>query len=709
MNLRPISSLLTLATLLQLSVQSLNAQNKLPYPTTNKINTEDVYFGTKVQDPYRWLENDTSAATADWVKKENVVTQNYLGQIPFREQIRTRLKELWNYERIGTPFKEGKYTFFLKNNGMQNQSVLYVKAGAEEPRALINPNELSKEGTVALSSPVPCKGGQYLAYQLAKAGSDWNEIHLINVETGAPLTDVLKWVKFSSISWKGAIGFYYSHFDAPEKGKELSGKNEFGKVYFHTLGQPQEKDELIYEDKSHPSRSFSAAISDDERFIILEGTETTSGNSLLIKDLQSKTNTQFFNVVDNFENNYSVIDVVEGKLIVITDKNAPKYQVVSIDPYHPETKNWSSIIPESSNLLKSATVANHQIFANYLKDVTSQILVYSLKGEKMGSIALNGLCMVDEINGSKKDSLLYYSSVSYTEPLSVYAYNAKTQKAQVFFQPQLKFNPKDFKTEQVFYVSKDGTKIPMFITYKAGLIKDGNAPCFLYGYGGFNISNTPRFSASMMLFLEQGGIYAVANLRGGGEYGENWHKAGIKCNKQNVFDDFIAAADYLTKEKYTSHNKMAIHGRSNGGLLIGATMTQRPDLAKVALPGVGVLDMLRYHKFTIGYTWASDYGTSDDKTEFECLYKYSPLHNIKATNYPATMVLTGDHDDRVVPAHSFKYAATLQEKNKSDNPMLIRIDTNAGHGAGKPTSKSIDEQTDIWSFVFYNLGVTPKF
>ena len=684
------------------------AQNKLQYPTTEKVNTEDNYFGTIVKDPYRWLENDTSAATAQWVEKENNVTQKYLGAIPYRDQIKNRLLQLWNFEKISTPFKKGTFTFFLKNNGIQNQSILYVRNNNGEAKALINPNELSKDGTVALSSPVPSKSGQLLAYQLAKAGSDWNEIHVIDVETGKPLDDVLKWVKFSSISWKGNTGFYYSHFDAPQKGTELSGKNEFGKVYFHTIGQPQEKDELIFEDKQHQSRSFSAELSDDENFIILEGTETTSGNSLLVKDLRKKNST-FFAIIDNFENNYNVIDVKEGKLLVITDKNAAKYQVVEIDPYHPEVKSWKTIVPEAKDLLKAALVANNKIIANYLKDVKSNIVIYSIDGKQLSTIPLNGLVMVDDINGSKQDSVVFYSSVSYTEPLSVYTYNLNSNASTLYFQPKLSFNPKEFKTEQVFYTSKDGTKIPMFITYKVGMKKDGNAPCFLYGYGGFNISNTPRFSASMMLFLEQGGIYAVANLRGGGEYGENWHKAGIKCNKQNVFNDFIAAADFLVNEKFTSHEKLAIHGRSNGGLLIGATLTQRPDLAKVALPGVGVLDMLRYHKFTIGYTWASDYGTSDKKDEFDCLYKYSPLHNIKSTAYPATMVLTGDHDDRVVPAHSFKFAATLQEKNTSDKPTLIRIDTNAGHGAGKPTSKSIQEQTDIWSFVFYNLGVTPKF
>ena len=680
----------------------------LVYPTTKTVDTTTTYFGNKIADPYRWLEDDNSAETAQWVKDENKVTYDYLGKIPYRDKIKERLTKVWNYTRYGTPFKEGNFTFFLKNNGVQNQSVLYVQEGSGEPRILIDPNTLSAEGTTALTSPTPCKGGSLLAYELSKAGSDWAEIRVMDVKTGKDLKEELKWIKFSGVSWKGNKGFYYSHYDAPKGGHELSNKNEFSKVYFHTIGEVQEKDELVYEDKEHATRSYGAGLTDDEKFLFLNGTESTSGNTLRVKDV-SKPNNPFKTISDNFENNFLLIDNIGNELLVLTDKNAPKYQLVLINPDKPQPENWKKIIPESKDLLQAVTLAHGKIIAKFLKDVSSRMFVYDLDGKQLNEIKLDGLCMVDELNASRKDSVVFFSFVTFTNPFSVYKYNVETNQSSIYFEPKIDFKSSDYETKQVFYPSKDGTKIPMFITCKKGLVMDGNNPCFLYGYGGFNISNTPRFSTSVIVFLEQGGIYAVANLRGGGEYGEEWHRAGTKCQKQNVFDDFIAAADYLVKEKYTTNAKLAIHGRSNGGLLVGATMTQRPDLAKVALPGVGVLDMLRYNKFTIGYAWASDYGTSDNKEEYECLIKYSPLHNVKEAEYPATMVLTGDHDDRVVPAHSFKFAATLQQKNKGSNPVLIRIDVNAGHGAGKPTSKLIDEQVDVWSFVFYNLGVEPKF
>lgn len=683
-------------------------ESPIQYPQTKKVDTSNTYFGATIADPFRWLEDDNSAETAEWVKAENKVTFDYLSKIPYREKIKERLTKVWNYTRCGTPFKEGNYTFFFKNDGIQNQSVLYVQEGATgEPHVLIDPNKLSADGTTALSSPDPSKDGKMLAYMLAQAGSDWNEIHVIDVKTGTDLKDVIKWVKFSGISWKGDKGFYYSRYDAPSDGHTYSKKNEYHKVYYHTIGEAQEKDVLVFEDKEHPQRNFSGMITDDEKYLIIQGEESTSGTSLMVKDL-SKPNSPYKVIVDNFENNYGVVDNIGDQLLVITDKNAPKYQLVLIDPNKPQPENWKKIIPESSDLLQSASIGNGKIIAKFLKDVTSRIYVYDMEGKQENEIKLDGLCMVDEINAKKKDSVMFYSFVTYTNPTTIYKYNLATNQSSVYFKPQIDFKSDDYETKMVFYPSKDGTKIPMFITSKKGLVLDGNNPCFLYGYGGFNISNTPRFSTSNIIFLEQGGIYAVANLRGGGEYGEEWHKAGTKCSKQNVFDDFIAAADYLVKEKYTTNAKLAIHGRSNGGLLVGATMTQRPDLAKVALPGVGVLDMLRYHKFTIGWAWASDYGTSEKKDEFDCLIKYSPLHNVKTAEYPATMILTGDHDDRVVPAHSFKFAATLQEKQKGSNPALIRIDVNAGHGAGKPTSKLIEEQADIWSFVFYNLGVEPK-
>lgn len=680
----------------------------LSYPKTKKVDTSNVYFGTTIADPYRWLEDDNSAETAEWVKAQNQLTFGYLSTIPFRDKVKERLTKVWNYTKYTTPFKEGKTIFFFKNDGIQNQSVLYVQDDEKaEPRILIDPNTLSADGTTSLAVPVPCEGGAMLGYQLSKAGSDWAEIHVKDVKTGTDKPDVIKWVKFSGIAWKGSEGFYYSRYDAPKDGHAFSNKNEYQKVYYHKMGDAQEKDVLVYEDKQHPLRNFAGGISDDKKILIIEASESTSGNSVMVKDL-TKANAPFKVIVDNFENNYGIIDHINGELLVLTDKNAPKYQLVLINPDKPQPENWKKVIPESNDLLQTVTIANGKIIAKYLKDVTTKIVVYNMEGKQESELKLDGMGMVDEINASKKDSVLFYSFVNYITPFTIYKYNVNTNQSSVHFKPQVDFKSDEYETKQVFYPSKDGTKIPMFITHKKGIKMDGTNPCFLYGYGGFNISNTPRFSTTNIIFLEQGGIYAVANLRGGGEYGEEWHKNGTKCNKQNVFDDFIAAAEYLFNEKYTSSEKLAIHGRSNGGLLVGATMTQRPDLAKVALPGVGVLDMLRYQKFTIGWAWATDYGTSDNQEEYNCLIKYSPLHNVKKVAYPATMVLTGDHDDRVVPAHSFKFAATLQENHTGKTPMLIRIDVNAGHGAGKPTSKLIEEQADVWSFVFQNLGVKPN-
>ena len=694
--------------IVSLSCNSKRTKNEINYPLTPKVDTVSTYFGTKVSDPYRWLEDENSAMTTNWIKKENTITSDFLADIPYREKIRNRLKAIWNYSKISTPFKKGAYTFFLKNDGLQNQSILYFSKNNGTPRVLIDPNLLSKDGTVAISSPTPSQTGIFLAYQISNAGSDWTEIVIKDVETGISLSDTLKWVKFSSISWKGNEGFYYSHFDIPEKGKEFSQKNEFGKVYFHKLGNSQSKDSLIYQDLKNPSRSFNAFLTDDSRFLIIEGTESTSGNSLLIKDLLIK-NSKFNFISSDFKNNYSVITNIDDKLLILTDKNAPNYQLVLIDPLKPDFQNWKLILPETSSLLQTVNYSHNRIIAKYLYNVSSKISIFNIDGIKSGDINLREKSIVDEINSDIHDSILFYSTVNFISPLTIYKFNLNSGVSSIYFKPQIAFNSDEYETNQLFYKSKDGSTIPMFITYKKGILKNGKNPCFLYGYGGFNISNTPRFNISNFIFLEQGGIYAVANIRGGGEFGENWHKAGTKCNKQNVFDDFISAADFLVNENYTSHNLLAIHGRSNGGLLIGATITQRPDLAKVAVPGVGVLDMLRYHKFTIGYTWATDYGTSENEEEFKCLIKYSPLHNIKDINYPATLIMTGDHDDRVVPAHSFKFAATLQEKNKGYNPILIRIDSNAGHGAGKPTNKMIDEQTDMWSFIFKNLGIQPVY
>jgi prolyl oligopeptidase len=716
----------------------------LPYPQTKKVDTTDNYFGTKIADPYRWLEDDNSAETKQWVEAENKVTYDYLGKIPFRQQIKDRLTKVWNYEKCTAPFKRGKYYFFYKNNGIQNQSVLYVQEGLKgTPKVLIDPNTLSADGTLALSEISIREDGKYIAYNLAKSGSDWNDIvtmEIKNVEKQdfVSLPDTIHWVKFSNASWKGD-GFYYSTFPAPTS-HAYSGKNENNKAYFHKLGTSQSKDKLVYEDTKHPGRAYSISVTDDQHFMGLLGAESTSGSSFAFKSLTpARTETarsggpnsspkergakssDWIWVDTTFKNDYDLIDNIGNLLLVRTNANAPKWQLVMIDPMKPQQENWKKIIPQSSDLLESVSLCNGKIIAKFLHDVISKLVVYNIDGKiekdinipPFGTIAnyseiKNQVYQKDGISASNKDSIAFYSFTNYITPTTIYKYNIISNNSEIFFKPKVDFNSDNYESKQVFYPGKDGTKIPMIITYKKGIALDGNNPCFLYGYGGFDISITPGFITNSVAFLENGGVYAVANMRGGGEYGEAWHKAGIICNKQNVFDDFIAAAEYLIKEKYTSSQKLAVHGRSNGGLLIGAAMTQRPDLMKVALPGVGVLDMLRYHKFTIGYTWASDYGTSDDKTQFDCLVKYSPLHNVKETQYPATMVMTGDHDDRVVPAHSFKFAATVQEKNKGTNPILIRIDQKAGHGAGKPTSKQIEEWSDVWSFIFFNLGMELK-
>jgi len=678
----------------------------LTYVKTRKCDTVDTYFGTKVADPYRWLEDDKSAETGEWVKAQNKVTFDYLASIPFRDKIKERLTKIWNYAKCSAPGKKGKYYFYSKNTGVQNQSVLFVQEGINgEARQLLDPNTLAADGTASLGTISVSKDAKYMAYTINRAGSDWEEIFVMDIASGKNLKDTIKWVKFSEIAWKGD-GFYYSAYDAPGKDAHaLSGKNEFHKVFYHKVGTEQGKDELVYEDKKHGLRNFSASTTEDEKLLLLYGTESTSGTSLAVKDL-TKPKSDFVTLVDNFDNNYGVVDNDGNNLYVLTDKGAPKYQLLKIDiSKKPVYENWEKIIPEAGDLLESVSICNGKFVAKYLKDVTTRLYVFDKSGKKENEIQLPGICKVGEFDSDKEDSVAFFSYNTFTAPAVIYKYNIVTNKMNVWFKPEVDFKSDDYETKQVFYASKDGQKIPMFITCKKGIKLDGNNPCFLFGYGGFNSYYSPEFRTDRALFLENGGVYAIPGLRGGGDYGEEWHKAGTKCKKQNVFDDFIAAADYLVKEKYTSHEKLAIHGRSNGGLLIGAVMTQRPDLAKVAIPTVGVMDMLRYHKFTIGWAWASDYGTSDSAEYFNCLIKYSPLHNIKETEYPATLVTTGDHDDRVVPAHSFKFIATLQEKQKGSNPVIVRIDTNAGHGAGKPTSKQIEEYSDIWSFVFYNLGM----
>lgn len=682
-------------------------QTAMSYPETQKVDTVDTYFGNKIPDPYRWLENDRSEETGNWVKAQNATTSDYLSKIPFRDKIKERLTKIWNYEKKSAPFKKGSNYFFYKNDGVQNQSVLYVQEGlGGTSKVLLDPNALASDGTASLGVTSISKNGKLLAYSVNRAGSDWSEIYVMEIATGKKLSDEIKWVKFSNIAWKGN-GFYYAAYSAPKTGEsELSNKNEYHKLFFHTIGNTQDKDVLVYEDKEHALRTFSGQTTEDEKLLILYSSESTSGNSVAVMNI-AKTNTSFVTLVDNFENNYNVIDNDGNKLYIITDKNAPKYQLLEVD-YTSKINldSWKKIIPESTDLLVGVSFCNDKLIANYLKDVTTRLHIFTRDGKKENEIQLPGLCKVENIESSKKDTLAFFSYNTFIAPPVIYKYNIITNQLSVWFKSEIDFKSENYETKQIFYTSKDGTKIPMFITHKKGIKLDGTNPCFLFGYGGFNLYYSPGFKIDRAVFLEKGGIYAIPGIRGGGEYGEDWHKAGIKCLKQNVFDDFIAAAEYLIKEKYTSSSKLAINGRSNGGLLIGAVMTQRPDLAKVAIPTVGVMDMLRYHKFTIGWSWASDYGTSDSLAEFNCLIKYSPLQNIKAAEYPATLVTTGDHDDRVVPAHSFKFIATLQEKQKGTNPVLIRIDTNAGHGAGKPTSKQIEEDADIWSFVFYNLGMT---
>lgn len=684
---------------------------KLTYPTTKKAEVTDNYFGTKVPDPYRWLENDTAEEVMNWVKDENKVTQDYLAKIPFRSALHKRLEEIWNFPRYTAPFRKGTHYYFYKNNGLQNQSVLYRMEGLNgTPKEFFDPNKLSTDGTVSLAGQSFSKDGKYWGYIISRAGSDWEEIHVLDATTGKKLTDSIAWVKFSGISWKDD-GFYYSRYDEPKKGKNLSGVNQFQKIYYHKVGTPQSIDALVYEDKKHGQWGFGAETSEDEKYLYVYATEgASSGNHLYMKDLSDPKST-FVKLFDGFDCEYGIIDQAGDKIYVKTNRHAGKFRLVEIDTKDTAETNWKNVIPEKEEVLQSTSVAGGKVFAIYMKDAYSHVYRYSRDGIMEQEIKLPTIGTASGFGGEKEDSTVFYTFSSFTYPSTVFMYHLKNGQSTLYRKSEIKFNPEDYEVQQVKYKSKDGTQIPMFIVHKKGIKMDGMNPTFLYGYGGFDISLNPDFSVSRLIFLEQGGVYAVPSLRGGGEYGVKWHKAGMLGNKQNVFDDFIAAAQYLIDNKYTSPEKLAIHGRSNGGLLIGACMTQRPEMFKVALPGVGVLDMLRYHKFTIGHAWANEYGAADStKEQFAWLYKYSPLHNLKkGTAYPATLITTADHDDRVVPAHSFKYAAALQEANDGTNPILIRIDSKAGHGSGKPTSKQIDEWADIWSFVFYNLGVSVDF
>ena len=683
---------------------------KIKYPETAKDNVVEKYFNTEVAEPYRWLENDTSIATESWVKAQNIITYDYLNKISFRPDLKKRITQLTDYPKYGSPFKKNNKYYYFKNNGLQNQSVLYELVSMDsEPQVILDPNKLSKDGTVALSQFAFSNNGKYLAYSIARSGSDWNEIYVMNLETKELLQDQIKWVKFSGIAWQGD-GFYYSAYNEPVEGKEFSNKNEYQKVFYHKIGESQKQDVIIYENPQFPLRNCSAHVSSDEKFIYVTVTESTTGNSLYFKDL-SKKDSQFQALATGFENDYAVVDNLKGKIYLLTNWQASNQRLVEVDSENTEQKNWKTILPETKNVLQSVKLTGGKIIAQYLEDAANHVYAFDFTGKKLFDVKLPTVGTVSGFNGDKDDTEAFYTFTSFTFPPTIYRFDIAQNKSDVFKKVEVSFNTEDFVSEQLFYTSKDGTKIPMFITYKKGIKMDGKNPLMLYGYGGFNISLNPSFNVARIPFLENGGIYVVANLRGGGEYGEAWHLAGTKMKKQNVFDDFIAAAEFLIKEKYTSSKNLAIDGGSNGGLLVGACMLQRPDLFAVAIPEVGVLDMLRYHKFTIGWAWASDYGTSEESKEmFDYLKNYSPLHNVKSgVKYPATMVMTGDHDDRVVPAHSFKFAATLQDANNGNYPSLIRIDTKAGHGAGKPIGKVIDAQSDMWSFVMFNLGMNPKF
>ena len=694
-----------LLVIMSTAAHSQTPSQKIIYPETRKGDVVDTYFGTKVEDPYRWLEDDRSEETSAWVKVQNKVTFNYLKQIPFREQLKNRLEKLWNYEKFSAPFKEGKYTYFYKNDGLQNQYVVYRQKDNEEPEVFLDPNTFSNDGTTSLGTLQFSKDGSIAAYSISEGGSDWRKVIIIDAETKKIMEDTLVDIKFSGISWKGNVGFYYSSYDKP-KGSELSAKTDQHKLYYHQLGTSQKNDQLIFggtpEEKN---RYVGGQVTEDDRYLIVSASVSTSGNKLYLRDLNNPKG-KLIPMTKDYENDSYVLDNRGEKLYIVTNRNAPNKKIVTVNARHPSEDNWIDFIAETENVLSPNTGAGY-IFATYMVDAVSKVLQYDMDGNLVRQIKLPGIGSAGGFGGKKEAKHLYFSFTNYITPPTIYKFDPKGGKYTVYKKSQIDFNSDDYVSKQVFYPSKDGTKIPMIITYKKGTELDGTNPTILYGYGGFNISLTPGFSITNVVWMEQGGIYAVANLRGGGEYGRKWHDAGIQMKKQNVFDDFIAAAEYLIKNKYTSKDFLAIRGGSNGGLLVGATMTQRPDLMKVALPAVGVLDMLRYHTFTAGAGWAYDYGTSEQSKEmFEYLKNYSPVHNVKeGVCYPATLITTGDHDDRVVPAHSFKFAAQLQAKQSCDNPVLIRIETNAGHGAGTPVSKTIEQYADIFGFTLYNMGI----
>jgi len=680
-----------------------SAYSQFIYPETRKVEQTDDYFGDLVVDPYRWMEDLNSAELKEWINQQNLLTKDYLSKIPFRERIKNRITELFNYEKYGVPFKVGDCYFYYKNDGLQNQSVLYrVKDFSSDPEVFIDPNEFSEDGTVALSVISPSPDGKYLVYGIAKSGSDWNEFYVMNIKTKEKLADHLKWIKFSGANWY-KDGFFYNRFEEPVPGEELSDKNMSQKVYYHKIGTDQNEDKLIYEDLENPDRFFSVYSSEDEKYLFLSiSKKGATGNALYYK--QTEKDSDFLPVPfsEDFSSKFSVLDNIGVEIFLFTNYQAPNNRIVI---FNPESRGlgFRRFIPESENVITNANILNGKVFVEYIKDVTDRVYLYDLKGSFIKEVEMPSLGTVSGFGGKRDYTETFYAFTSFTYPTEIYRYDIEKEESELLFKPDVNFNSGDYVTEQVFYKSKDGTKVPMFIVYKKGMIKDGNNPLLLYAYGGFNVSMMPSFSVSRIAMLDEGAVFALANIRGGGEYGKKWHEAGMLLNRQVVFDDFISAAEYLIENKYTHPLKLGIQGGSNGGLLMGVVMNQRPDLFKVVLPAVGVMDMLRFHKFTIGWAWVTEYGSSEDEENFKNLYSYSPYHNLKSeVDYPAVFVTTSDHDDRVVPSHSFKYIARLQELYKGKNPVLIRIETDAGHSAGKPTAKIIEEVSDVISFFLFN-------
>jgi prolyl oligopeptidase len=712
MKTAPIAATALIAGLTLAPVFAPAAAQKLAYPQTKKVDQIDTFFGVKVEDPYRWLEEETSPETTQWVEAENKVTFGYLDRIPYRDALKARLSKLQNYARFSAPSRKGENYVFTKNDGLQNQSVIYIQKGLDgTPDVLLDPNKFSADGTTRLAGFAQSKDGKYAAYGISSGGSDWTEYHLMEVASRKQLPDVIKWAKVTGTAWQGN-GFYYSRYDAPDSSKALTSKNEGHKVYYHKIGTPQAEDVLVFEDKANPQRFHIVSTTEDERFAVMSVSDRgkgKKGNALFIREAGSAAWKPL--IAEVGDDDYSVVDNVGDKFLIETNHGAPNGRVVLIDPANPDEKNWKTILPERAEPLQGASTAGGKLFASYMKDVTTRAYVFDINGKLQNEIVLPGLGSAGGFGGNNDDKAIFYTFSSFNFPPSIYKYDIATRKSSLFRAPEIPgFRPADYVTKQVFYTSKDGTRVPMFLTYKKGLKLDGTNPSLLYGYGGFNISTTPSFSAMRLALLEQGVVYASANLRGGSEYGEKWHEAGMKLKKQNVFDDFIAAGEYLVANHYTSPGKLAIHGVSNGGLLVGAVANQRPDLFKVVIQQAGVMDMLRFQKFTIGWNWIADYGSAEaNEAEFKALRAYSPIHNIKpGTAYPATLITTADHDDRVVPAHSFKYAAALQAAQSGDNPILIRIDTKSGHGASS-TTKAIEQTADLYAFVFQNLGIGPTF